>query len=276
MTEKASIIHSQFVIDGIPQELTPAQILDAVSIPARCGNEQDSEPVVDETVDPVTGSYVFEPEKVEEYLSLVVGADRTLSLPFADSYTRLRVATAFIDALWREGHFRIGDICLDARWRWSAGELGSMAAFYASVQAAGDYLDSLSLGLHSYSFTETDGERSVAFTPVLAADADDDEVIQQPFRVDRPQLTSLDAVPRTFVREDRSWIVYVPFETCDYRLGGSLLARKLGLGGGAAVQIEDADYFIDCYEVVRELVEDGVALAGVRSVTEASLRPSGG
>ena len=30
-----------------------------------------------------------------------------------------------------------------------------------------------------------------------------------------------------------------------------------------APQIVDPDYFIDCYEVVRELVEDGVVLSGV-------------
>ena len=34
------------------------------------------------------------------------------------------------------------------------------------------------------------------------------------------------------------------------------------MGGGAGPQITDADYFMDCFEVVRELVEDGILLSG--------------
>ena len=36
-----------------------------------------------------------------------------------------------------------------------------------------------------------------------------------------------------------------------------------GHNGGKAPEIADPDYFIDCYEVVRELVEDGIVMAGV-------------
>ena len=68
--------------------------------------------------------------------------------------------------------------------------------------------------------------------------------------------------PSCFVPDPQSWIIYIPFENCEYRLGGSLLAQALGVSGAVAPQIVDADYFIDCYEVVRELVEDGVVIAG--------------
>ncbi|MBO4758086.1 MAG: hypothetical protein J5577_06520, partial [Bacteroidales bacterium] len=55
MDEKVSALYSEYIIDGVPQELTPARILDAImvedgsrpSIP-----EGVPEPVVDETVDP--------------------------------------------------------------------------------------------------------------------------------------------------------------------------------------------------------------------------------
>ena len=53
------------------------------------------------------------------------------------------------------------------------------------------------------------------------------------------------------------------WDTCDYRLGGSLLAEAVGATPAAPPEIGDADYFIDCYEVVRELVEDGIVKAGV-------------
>ena len=75
-------------------------------------------------------------------------------------------------------------------------------------------------------------------------------------------LGSRRACPSTLLGDAQSWVVYIPFDTADFRLGGSLLAQELGLGGGPAPQIVDADYFLDCYEVVRELVEDGVVLSG--------------
>ena len=62
--------------------------------------------------------------------------------------------------------------------------------------------------------------------------------------------------------DPQSWVVYIPFDTSDFRLGGSLLSQTLGLGAGPCPQITDADYFMDCYEVVRELVEDGILLSG--------------
>jgi phosphoribosylformylglycinamidine synthase len=60
-----------------------------------------------------------------------------------------------------------------------------------------------------------------------------------------------------------SQILYIPFDTASFKLGGSLLAELKGHNGGPAPYIMDPDYFIDCYEVVRELVEDGVIMAGM-------------
>ena len=67
-----------------------------------------------------------------------------------------------------------------------------------------------------------------------------------------------------------SFLVYVPFDTCAPKLGGSLFAKTLGLSGGAAPVISDPDYFIDCYEVVRDLVSDGIVLSA-RTVCDGGL-----
>ena len=60
-----------------------------------------------------------------------------------------------------------------------------------------------------------------------------------------------------------SRIIYIPFDTCRFKLGGSLLAQENNDNGGKASDINEPDYFIDCYEVVRELTEDGIIMAGV-------------
>ena len=67
-----------------------------------------------------------------------------------------------------------------------------------------------------------------------------------------------------------SWIIYIPFDTCRFKTGGSLLTQAHDDNGGAAPNIMDPDYFIDCYEVVRELTEDGILMAG-RTVANGGL-----
>ena len=72
------------------------------------------------------------------------------------------------------------------------------------------------------------------------------------------------------IPDTESRLIYIPFETAQFKLGGSLLAELNGHNGGIGPHIQDPDYFTDCYEVVRELVEDGVIMAG-RTVLDGGL-----
>lgn len=239
---KTSALYSKYIIDGIQQELTPADMLDSVleSQDSAPGAEEEFEPIADESIDPGVTPLSLDPDRVEEYLRLTMGDSNTLPFAFAGPYTRGRIAGALIDSIWRQGRFRLEDLMLTAKWSWTAGRIGGMAAFYSSVEAAADYIDGLGISLRRYSVVE--GPASVRFaTPFSGAALKCPDVLQD---------------------DPSGWIVYIPFDTSDYRLGGSLLAHSLGLGGGIAPKIEDPDYFMDCYEVVREMVEDGVIVAG--------------
>ncbi len=276
MNEKTSALLSEYVIDGVPQELTPARILDACMaedaerIYAQGGS---FDPVVDETVDPAPKPCATDPSRIGEYLRLVRGI-RTAAFPvaFPETYTKSRIACALIDAIWRKGHFRLGDLAVRFDWTWSPRRIGDMAAFYASVSSAADYVDSLGLKISGYSYSETDGESDVKAVPSLALQRQEEDLSlpddsgffpDLPFRTEHPRLRAQNYHPSKLLPDAGSWLIYVPFEDCEYRLGASLLAQALGSSGALAPQIVDADYFIDCYEVVRELVEDGVVLSGV-------------
>lgn len=245
-----SALHAHYVIDGVPQELTPAEILDSLmepdarprSVECACGQ------IVDETFDSGFGLLNINPSKVEEYLALISDSRSELPLAFSAEYTRLHIAAALIDTMWRPGSFKLEDLSLTAKWMWNDAFVCNMSAFYQSVSAAAEYLDSLNLKIRRYSFEE--GPISVRFATALSG---------------APLLCSPRIQP-----DPQSWLIYVPFDTSDYRLGGSLLAQRVGLGGGVAPKVMDPDYFIDCFEVVREFVEDGVAIAGV-TVSEGGL-----
>jgi hypothetical protein len=95
-------------------------------------------------------------------------------------------------------------------------------------------------------------------------------LFKSPFESRHPWIGNKRKCPATIVPDTNSWIIYIPFDTCKFRLGGSILAQAHGLNGGQEPHIADPDYFIDCYEVIRELTEDGIIKAG-HSVTDGGL-----
>ena len=266
MAEKISALHAIYVIDGVQEEYTPAQLLDAVTEPE--GRHPFPGPAearaVDETLDPVFRGAEFDLDAVGDYLDAVCATPRTVPPAAADSYTRVRVASALIDTVWRTGRFRLGDLRLDASWRWDMEPVGARAAFYASVRAAADYVDALGLKFSSYRCTRTSGPSELTLRARITREADEYQYgfVSEPFSSVHPVLGTRRSCPAVFAPDPQSWVVFIPFDPADFRLGGSLLAQTLGLGGGPSPQITDADYFTDCYEVVRELVEDGILLSG--------------
>ena len=265
MAEKSTALHAIYVIDGVQEEYTPAQLLDAVTEPE--GRHTLTAPaetrVVDETLDPVCRVPALDPGCIDAYLDAVCATQKLVPATAADAYTRVRLASALIDTLWRTGRFRLGDLRLDASWRWNETPVGARAAFYDSVRAAADYVDALGVKFSSYRYTRTAGPSELTLRTRITREADEEDYgfVSEPFRSEHPQLGARRSCPATLAPDPQSWVVYIPFDTSEFRLGGSLFAQILDVGGGASPQITDADYFMDCFEVVRELVEDGILLS---------------
>ena len=231
----STILDSKFIIDGVPMELSPRQILG--------GNQcsYPSESIVDESLDPSVGIFELDENRLRDYLALVLKqSSRKLLFPFAGEYARTRVALALLDAIWTKGHFVLEDLFLSANWHWADKGVGSMAALYESVSSLADYATDLYLQI---------GESSInGGEPCIEV------------KVAVPE--SERALPSRLEGDADSWLIYVPFDTSEYKLGGSLLSQALGVVGGPAPKVEDTGYFGDCFEVVREFVEDGVAISG--------------
>ncbi len=228
---------SRYIIDGIEMPLTPAQLLSADS-----GSEQlpPLESIIDESVDPAIIQRQSDPSKITKYLSQLRGLndDSRIEPCFAAQQTKAAMFASLVDAMWTKGPFQLENLALEPTWTWQEEGIGSMAAFYASVSAVAEACDDLLC--HCRKWTVKEGQPSLSFTI--------------PKRGER-------LVADAFVRDEDSWIIYVPFSTAAFRLGGSLLNHSLSLRGGIAPTFEDPDYFIDCIELVREFVEDGIALS---------------
>lgn len=230
------------------------------------------------------------------------GKVRSVNPAFPDFSTRLRLAGAIIDSLWADGHFRLENLRIDAAWEWDSAPVGNMAAFYFSVQAASEYIYDLGTSLASYSFRDRPGPCHVAFSAssvsgqseasIYAEDSggftsddnggisgDTDDIFSEDTDGQDLSFAGTSAersrgkqrgswisherkCPDKALPDQKSWLIYIPFDTCSHRMGGSLLEEVTGSRQDPCPEIKDPDYFIDCFEVVRELVEDGVIIAG--------------
>ena len=180
------LFDSKFIIDGLPMELTPRQILG--------GNQctYPSESIVDESLDPSVGIFELDENRLRDYLALVLKqSSRKLLFPFAGEYARTRVALALLDAIWTKGHFVLEDLFLSANWHWADKGVGSMAALYESVSSLADYATDLYLQIGESSINE--GEPCI-------------EV-----KVAVPE--SERALPSRLEGDADSWLIYVPFDT---------------------------------------------------------------
>ncbi|MBQ1718276.1 MAG: hypothetical protein II031_03875, partial [Bacteroidales bacterium] len=110
--------------------------------------------IIDESFDPAPGPILLDSSRIEEYLHKISGLQAQVSVPFAAPSTRGRVAAALIDTMWRSGNFKLDDLHLTAKWTFNSDKVGDMAAFYASVEAAADYIDTMRLNLRRISLEQ--------------------------------------------------------------------------------------------------------------------------
>ena len=265
MKNFSSALLSNYIIDGVAQALSPLEMLNDISI-EKLRVKGTPEPIADENPDPELKSCTTDAEHMHYYLNKVLGTSRTaFPSAFSASYTKNLIAWELIDTLWRKGNFHLGDLALTAQWEWCEKGLGSGAAFYSSCAAAAEYIDALGIRLQRYSVAESDTcklcfKAGIARIPNKDYDEDydqlDDTLSDSEPRMGRSLITSANFVP-----EADSWIIFIPFDTCDFRLGGSLFSEVIKGTPDTAPETGDADYFMDCYELVRELSEDGILLS---------------
>ncbi len=281
MTEKESALYSQYIIDGVKFDATPADLLDECSKIPHDQENGEFDDIIDESMDPPVSSFTHDSAMNREYVDACIKASdegRSFRMLYPDSFTRQRIAYALLDRLWNEGHYRLGDLSVWAKWCWNTRPLGNMAAFYMSAESAGAYLFDLGVKLSDYVFVKADGESSAEFyawLPEKEEGCDDDEhedirFKSSPYESTHPWISESRKCAETMVPDENTQLIYIPFDTCRFSLGGSLLAQVHGRNGGVAPHIQDPDYFIDCYEVIRELVEDGIVMAG-RTVKDGGL-----
>ena len=248
MKDKVSPLFSQYILDGEKMEETPFSALydcldgnGTVEVPD--GPYKD---IVDEYFDRKPVSFNYDAGQMDAYVEKILHTPYNRKIVDTDypvSWTKAAINSILLENIFKEGHFSLQDILLMAQWDWNNAPAGNMAAFYDSTVTAGRYLFDLGIKLDRY-FVESN-RRECRFELQV-----------------RNKISGRRRCPDIMGSDCSDWLVYIPFDNGKMNLGGSALSSLIGHGSGVEPELADPDYFIDCYEIVRELVEDGVITAG--------------
>ncbi len=256
-----SILHSQYIIDGIKQSASPFAMLETAkakpSINEEYNEEKSQNTIIDENIDFVYGESICNQSHIYKYSDLIlkhIKQERAISLPHIKSQSRTLVAEALIEQIWKEGSFCLDNLSIDISWDWNSKELGNLATFYQSVEAVCEYIEALDISINKYQCTENQSNQLT----IKALLNKQQEVSDTSLTLRQRRLC-----PENISRDENSWLIYIPFDSSDFRLGASFLSQILKQEQELAPKIDDAAYFIDCYEIVREFVEDKLVVSGI-------------
>ncbi len=240
-------LFSKYIIDGVEMDSTPADMLMECCAPEDWERlfpaVEQAETIVDETGDSDPAPLKYEFSKLDDYVRQVRGGmtERgSVSVRHPYSTARVILAQTVLEHLLSREPSRLEGLGLRLLIRWDCRPVGNMAAFYKAVEAVSGYVFDLGLRFTDIYFCEAEGAHEMGFELVTAG--------------------GVEKLPSEAV--EGGSLIYVPFDTCSHKLGGSLFSAVLGGGDEVGPEIFDPDYFIDSYEVVHDLVEDGIALSG--------------
>lgn len=168
----------------------------------------------------------------------------------------LSVAEALTNLVWAPMADGMKSISLSANWMWPCrSQKGEDARLYTAVQALSDFCCDLHInvptGKDSLSLSQQypNGEKIISpGTVIVSAGGEVDDIRK--------------VVSPVLVNDKNSSLYHIDFSFDEQHLGGSAFAQSLGKVGSDVPTVKDADYFVDCFNAVQEMIKKGWIMAG--------------
>lgn len=169
--------------------------------------------------------------------------------------TILSIAEALTNIVWAPLKDGIRGVSLSANWMWPCRKPGEDARLFAAVKAASDF--SIALGINiptgkdSLSMTQKYKDGTEVFSPgtvIISATA---------------EVTDFRKVVEPVIKPDENAaILYIDMSGDSFKLGGSSFAQSLNTLGNETPSVKDPRYFINAFQAIQYLVNEGNILAG--------------
>ena len=168
----------------------------------------------------------------------------------------LSVAESLTNLVWAPLAHGLGGVSLSANWMWPCrSQTGEDARLYQAVEALSDFCCAIGVnvptGKDSLSMTQQypDGQKVIAPGTVIVSSGGEVSDVRG-------------VVSPVLVNDKDSTLYYIDFSFDEQRLGGSAFAQSLGRVGDDVPTVKSAEYFVDAFCAVQELVHRGWLLAG--------------
>lgn len=193
--------------------------------------------------------------KGERGIATAIGHAVAPSLIDPSAGSRLSIAESLTNVVWAPIEEGIKGVSLSANWMWPCKNQGEDARLYKAVEAASDFACQLGIniptGKDSLSMTQKypDGSKVVSPGTVIIT------AVGEVTDVKKIITPNLQDIPN-------SELIYIDFSKCEFELGGSSFAQINNTIGNKTVDIVDVAYFKKTFDVLQNLIQDGLVLAG--------------
>ncbi len=171
------------------------------------------------------------------------------------SGSRLAIAESLTNLVWTPLENRLKGVSLSANWMWPAKNEGENARLYAAVEAMSEFAIELGINIPT-------GKDSLSMTQKYP----DGKVVYAPGTVIVSAVGGVTDIKKTISPvlspKPGSKLIYIDFSNEAPSLGGSSFAQTRNKIGDSVAAVKDAVYFGMAFNLVQELVEKDLLLAG--------------
>jgi len=143
-------------------------------------------------------------------------------------------------------------VSLSANWMWPCRNEGEDARLYRAVKACSDFACSLGIniptGKDSLSMTQKYGKKKILAPGTVIISA-------------AGEVSDVKKTISPVLQNKKSHLYYIDFSCSELELGGSALYQSLGMVGDKAPAVADADQFATTFNIMQDLVAEGLLLA---------------
>ncbi|MDF1672813.1 MAG: phosphoribosylformylglycinamidine synthase [Vicingaceae bacterium] len=192
--------------------------------------------------------------KGEAGIATALGHAPAVALSCPKDGSKMAIAEALTNLIWAPLADGIKSVSLSANWMWPCKNEGEDARLYDAVEAVSDFACDLGIniptGKDSLSMVQKYNDEKVYSpgTVIITASGEVSDVRK--------------VVEPVLVNDENTSLLLVDFSKDKFELGGSTFAQVINKVGDATPTISDNEYFVNAFNAVQNLINQGLVLAG--------------